>query len=55
MQNALSHLDGAIEVEINFEAKEAVVRYDREKTTPDRLAQGLAEATQGRYTAKVKS
>ncbi len=55
MKTALSRLDGVIEVDVDFDAKLAFVVYDPAKTTPVKVAEGLAQATRGKYKAMVKS
>jgi len=55
VQSTLSHLDGVIQAEVNFDAKTATVKYDSARTQPDKIASGLSQATNGKYTAKVKS
>lgn len=51
---ALSHLKGVTKVQLHFEVGEAEVDYRPQETTPEQIAKGLDEATDGNFTAAVK-
>jgi hypothetical protein len=40
-------------VDVSFKNKTAVVVYDSDKTSPQKVADWLSKATNGRYTAQV--
>ena len=55
MRDTLSQIPGVKSAEIRFEAKEAEVTYDKDKVTPNVIAEELDKRTQGRYQAKLKN
>lgn len=53
MRDTLSNLEGVSNVRVDFDRKRAELKLDTEKTTPEKVAKELAEATNGRYTATI--
>lgn len=55
VHEALSILPGVFEVEVDFEASRARVRFDPGVTSAPALARGLEVSTQGRFLARPES
>ena len=53
MRDTLSKFPGVSDVSVDFDKKQAVLKVDTDKTTPEKVAKGLAEETAGRYSATV--